>query len=188
MVLTNSGAVFLHIQKTGGTWLREAMTASGVPFRQEGHWHDDHGANLERGYQKFFTVVRNPLAWYASFFADRQRTGWGGDLLLGHDCASTSFEGFVARCYGKRRGFLTELYGRHAKPGVTVLRTESLVDDAASLLRSLGEDFDEAAFRSCKPANASVNRPRHTDRSAIMVIASEVRIFLKYGYKFDDAR
>ena len=181
LILLKSGAVFLHIQKTGGTWLREALAASGVATREEGHWHDDREANAGRG-DRFFTVVRNPLSWYASFHADRCRTGWGGDLTLGHDCAAGSLEAFVAKAYHRHPGFLAELYGRHTAPGVAVLRTESLADDAAALLRSLGEDFDEAAFRSHPRANVSADRPAHTPRSAVMVVASEVKVFLKYGY------
>lgn len=189
MMLIESGAVFLHVQKTGGTWLRDALTASGVAFREEGHWHDDHEMNAARwGTDRpYFTAVRNPLAWYASFYADRLRTGWGGDLALGHDCADATFGGFVARCWKNRRGFLSELYGRHARPGVAVLKTERLADDAVSLLRMLGERFDEAALRATRPANVSADRPRHTRQTTVMIVASEAEAFLKYGYGVADA-
>ena len=96
-----SGAIFLHIPKTGGSWVEKTLTQLGLSKRTLGHKHADFerviyphdlrealrwtgAASLRKlaGKSTFperppmFCFVRNPLTWYESWWKFNQRLGW----------------------------------------------------------------------------------------------------------------
>lgn len=148
LVLPKSGAVFLHIQKTGGTWVRLALEASGVQTSQVGYPHTDylHSIEVSPGSPRF-TIIRNPYDWYLSFWAYRNDGGWGGDLGLGHLAQCDNFPGFVKRAIEHCPGILSELYRRYACPDVHILRTETLVEGLIAFLTAQKEPFNVPKLR-----------------------------------------
>ena len=115
-VILKNGAIFLHVPKTGGTWIHRTLksmdlvrgnTATkhadidrvftptgntpGRIFRFYARWM----TGAYPGRQPFiFAFVRNPLTWYESWFKYMSRTGlqWGpagdaNDLNHWHPCA-----------------------------------------------------------------------------------------------------
>jgi hypothetical protein len=93
------GSIFLHIPKTGGKWVTEALSAAGLVDRQVGHIHSDFDQSLagwkvrdqleglmhyiprralnrpeSRPYR--FCFVRHPLRWYESYWRYMQARGW----------------------------------------------------------------------------------------------------------------
>jgi len=95
--LTN-GAVFLHIPKTGGNWVREVLEEAGLSAGEVGHKHADADRVLLDPYLTagpirrvawwarggpptldppfMFCFVRHPLTWYPSWFRYMSRRGW----------------------------------------------------------------------------------------------------------------
>ncbi len=89
-VILKNGAVFLHIPKTGGTWVTGVLRESGLMRCSIGHRHANlphvlapgnqgFGRRLEHFYKRTcflkthprpftFCFVRHPLAWYESFY------------------------------------------------------------------------------------------------------------------------
>ena len=114
MTLVLKGDVlFLHIPKTGGSWVREVLAGQGLVIGRIGHKHADFShVRVPRPFRspanwlgdqirlvrllsdrpRIFCVVRHPLAWYESWFryqSDRGWKDWGtpGHLRRWHVCA-----------------------------------------------------------------------------------------------------
>ena len=144
LVLSKSKSMFLHLPKTGGTWVRFALVKVGIAYKD----YELEHATYEESKHLFpdsprFTILRNPFDWYASFWAMRQiEDSWGGAWVIGHDCKSNNFNKFIGFCCLKHPGFLTNVYKEFAVEGVTVLRTENLNTDLADYLESVDEKFD----------------------------------------------
>ncbi len=192
LVLQSSKTVFLHPAKTGGTWVRNALTRSGVPWSDLENQH----ANFEdsRGIYPLslrFTIVRNPFTWYASYWAYKQYEGWKGNWILGMGCASDDFNGFVSLVCLAHPGFLTKLLSGFARVGVTILRNESLSQGLEALLMSVDEPFDRDKLLETPIANPGACLPwfeekvKYTKESAEAVLASEKQVFSRYGYSED---
>lgn len=60
MIVTER-SVFLHVPKTGGTWMREVLT----PITKETHGHI---LLADTSKENIFAFVRNPWAWYVSSY------------------------------------------------------------------------------------------------------------------------
>ncbi|GAB4384445.1 MAG: hypothetical protein Kow0022_07050 [Phycisphaerales bacterium] len=98
-ILLRCGAVFVHVPKTGGTWVTEVLRAQGCVRCRIAHKHADlehlreawrHyptqlakrtlqigpgvGARVRRGTK--FCFVRHPVRWYESYFRFMKSLGW----------------------------------------------------------------------------------------------------------------
>lgn len=184
-ITLKNGAVFLHIPKTGGNWVTTMLHELGLVAEVVSYKH----ADLDRffapkvpqkgrkallkytfkqlfepksGPQPFmFCFVRNPLAWYESWFKymDKHRYRWRhwGDA---HDVnkwhpnsilnglGQCDFPQFVQNVNSKRPGYVTELYGWYTKPQMDFVgKQEQLVDDFIKVLTIMDVKFDEDFIR-----------------------------------------
>lgn len=194
LILPKSRAVFLHIPKTGGTWVREALAYANVNYEIGSNgYHADHASCARLGPGPRFTVVRNPYRWYASFWSFRDAGGWGGDLAVGHPpCVSSSFEEFIDLVTTHHPSYLSkELFPRYVQPGTRVLRTRSVMEDLIQFLREVGEPFDETCIRKTPAVNvvglsaAYLAKTQYTPRMAQRVYESEAEVFSRYDYDRD---
>jgi hypothetical protein len=65
LVLNNKKVMFIHIQKTGGTWIEEVLTQLGVKWSKVGMPHITIAKARKMYPNNFaFTSIRNPLTWY----------------------------------------------------------------------------------------------------------------------------
>lgn len=155
------------------------------------HWDFGSSLHISPGKPRF-TVVRNPFGWYASFWAFRDKLGWGGDLVLGADCVSDTFVGFLEKALIKHPRFLTELFARYTLPGVMVMQTRSLGNHLIDVLEKLREPFDEEKLLSVPPANIMARLPEYkakchyTPELAMRVAELERAVFVKYGYDLSE--
>jgi hypothetical protein len=161
---------FLHVPKTGGTWVVKALTQAGVPVvppevdNNRPQVRAGHAtlADLEE-YSDLFTIafVRHPLSWWRSYWGYRMRRGWDdgqGDKII-QLARSDNFDDFIELVIENLPGHLNRLYSRYVGPPEQPIsfvgRYESLTDDLVEGLRLGGEEFDEEKLRSCKPVNRS---------------------------------
>jgi hypothetical protein len=193
-------AVFLHVPKTGGTWVRAAVRASGVAFEEYFVDGDQHG---DLSYcphpDKFkFAFVRHPYTLYRSYWRFKMgRFGnaaqWDPRNPFDADCAACSFEQFVCNVLAKYPGWCSRMFEDYT--GVRdhqiefVGRFESLADDLVSALRLAGEEFDEALIRQTPAANVSswpAERAAWARPLAEAVEAAEREAFDRFGYSPDE--
>jgi hypothetical protein len=152
---------FLHVPKTGGTFLTEAIAAAGVPIETpEGSpGHASLAESLDYSDRFTFAVIRHPLDYWRSYWAFRLRTGWDMDHELDRDFATDNFEEFIEAVIAHVPGAASHLYEQFVGPPEDEIdfvgRYENLVDDVCRALRLAGESFDEQVLRSYPKVNVS---------------------------------
>lgn len=157
--------LFLHVPKTGGTWVTAALQAAGVPcemlWTRLGPGSRGHATLDEaraHAHRFTFAFVRHPLDMYRSRWAASVQAGWPENRLL-HDARSDDFPTFVQNVIDRHPGFVGRRYaqftGPPASPIAFVGRYESLADDLTRALAQAGETYDEDALRAHPPANVN---------------------------------
>ena len=137
MALLLPKSVFIHIPKTGGSWVRQAIRRAGVPaVEMPCMWHDGtdadwtrnkDGGRLEYGHMCMhcalhdidpkgrltFAFVRHPLWFYRSMWSYKMNRGWEMGNGLDEKFCHDTFEGFVNKCMDMAppgMGYATSVY------------------------------------------------------------------------------
>ncbi len=197
-------SVFVHIPKTGGTWIRGALRAAGL---YQGDVGRDHATPKEladtlafRSTAMVFCFVRHPLAWYQSYWCYRMKHGWHrpspGEaaapirtVTLDAHCRDDHFDRFVENCLARYpQGWVSHLYDHYTTGCTFVGRQERLREDLLLALLIAGEPVDAARIRNHPPQNVAsqeaVWRPRCQYSEALRqrVLAAEHRALERFGY------
>ena len=176
LVLPNS--VFIHVPKTGGSWVRAAVKAAGIRAEESGPFdvHDHYGVFDLPAFlvaDRFtFGFVRHPVDWIKSRWAWAMLSGFAEKLEYepaanGHwmaACFSDSFEQFVRNYLRLHPGIATasmlRMLGWHQRgfawePSRYVVRFigryERLAEDLRDALDRAGESYNPEAFRATPP-------------------------------------
>lgn len=138
-MLIGNNFVFLHVSKTGGTWMRQALTNRGIQTHCP--YPDEYGYHIPLGYLPekhehlpVFALVRNPWDWYVSdYFFSRSIMGKKLSGRRGMDRWDTLllYRSFDARLRGGIS--FSDLFNaltEHPRIQPTVLRYEDGLDKA----------------------------------------------------------
>lgn len=196
LVIPDHSRVFLHVPKTGGTWVREVLNRIGVYTEDAGHQHDNYeqSKELRRRFLRF-TVLRNPWDWYASYWAHRCKEQWTPHwLLIDNACRSYSFPSFLSMVVAYHPGFLTRLYDSYAPeldeslPPIEVFKTRTLTEDFTQYLDAMKIQFDPKDVRELGKVNSIAHTKkvrkavRYTSFLTSRVERSERDVIAKYGF------
>lgn len=169
-VFTRKG-VFLHIPKTGGTWVKAAIEKAGLAVDHADDYHADLSKirNDVRSQGKIlFAFVRHPVEWVRSYWAFRKETRRFNDAFDPMVWAE-EFDVFSRRVVAfEPRGMINVHFDRYiGPPGDRILvgLQENLVEDLILILGLIGEDFDPEVIRST---------PRQRDSAAYLKQRSTV--------------
>lgn len=198
MALDLPRSQFFHIQKTGGTWVRQAIRNAGIPVNEvgspdfhgireirplAGHFFHAHPSEVV-GHGKFrFIFVRNPLTWYQSMYAFQSQGNW----VHGQFSSADSFDAFMERMLIEHPGYVSKIYRWYGDVDY-IGRFESLADDLVTALRTAGETFDEAALRATPRQNVAASSAVWKDRCAytedlrLRVVESERQAFKTFNF------
>jgi hypothetical protein len=204
--LVDANALFIHIPKTGGVWIEDALAACGIetappPRRQGVSWRHPLPTDILGTYDFTFAFVRHPVAWYESWWRFQRGHGqlfepgmWHPQRPIEPYGTDDDFATFIRRCIEHQPGYVTRMYEWYVgPPGMErvdlVGRQESLTDTLVGVLRDLSYDFDETALREHPPANTSVRAPGETNwdpelkRQIMALEAPAIERFYGSGYE-----
>ena len=140
MIILENNCAFLHIPKTGGTFVTNVL---GNPPWEGRHKHKI----LSDASLTAFCFVRHPLDWYESYW--RWLAGYegrGGDFTSrpGHPLCPLSnvwdpdFNKTIAACIEQSPGFLTTMFQSYTRDCKHIGRQESLRADLIGILEKCG--------------------------------------------------
>jgi hypothetical protein len=166
MAIITDRCVFLHIPKTGGTWIKQAFRASNIKFEELGGQHNyfpDLYDLKEDGYFDdlfVFTIVRHPIHWYPSRWAFRVKNGWQARHPLDWNCASNNFHEFLENVFTYApEGWCNWLFSQYCeingKEIDFVGRTEFLADDFVKAMDKAGHEINLNVIENLGVVNSS---------------------------------
>ncbi len=190
LILTDS--CFLHIPKTGGSWIKKAIKMSGIRFEEHLINGDSHGALVHCPVlEKFkFAFVRNPIDLYRSYWQYKMGAGWDIKNEIDRVCCSDNFNTFIDNIIARYPGICSQVFELFVGPEDAEIeyvgKYENLVDDLIIALTQAGEHFDEYAIKNCPPQNVS-DKTRfpasYTDEQKERIKKTEAKAFERFGYK-----
>src|SRR5690606_18066533 len=107
--LVRANALFLHIPKTGGTWIEHALVRSGVAIEPAGGIDGVTSRHpvlplLTQRFDFTFAFIRHPLSWYESWWKfqaglwrEFEPGVWHPQRVL-EPCRSDVFSEFIRKC------------------------------------------------------------------------------------------
>jgi hypothetical protein len=193
-MLLLDGAIFLHVPKTGGTWVEHALVAAGVPCSQydvDGDRHADL-SYLPRQDVSTFAFVRHPLTLHQSYWRFKMGAGWDARNPFDLDVQTDHFERFVENTLRRHPGWVSQMYEDYVGPPEREIsfigRFECLADDLVRALTTFGIPFDESRLRGTPPINASpgwFSESVWNPGLACAVAAAESRAMTRFGYTLE---
>ena len=153
-----TGWLFVHLPKTGGSWLRHVLRDAGfvadddeevdpgvaawpVPASASSGMRRCHATARSIGHDpaRSFCFVRHPLAWYRSLWAHGARDGWEHKEFVLDQYGCDDFLEFMDRCLRAfPTGFVSLLYRIYTEGAGFVGRYERLEEDLRAALELAG--------------------------------------------------
>lgn len=203
-------SVFIHVPKTGGTWVTKLLWETGLADGEVGRAHATPAELADCPVWRdgvrplFFAFVRHPLTWYQSYWSYRQKNGWHKPsplepqapirtVELDANCASDDFEQFVRNVVDRYpRGWVSHLYRHYTAGCAFVGRFERLREDLLHVLLLGREPLEPqavAAIRTSQPENtASADAQyaplcRYSEDLRALVCQTEREAMDAWGYR-----
>ncbi len=202
MPLLLNRSAFLHIPKTGGTWVRNVLSEMGLVRRLllyrdpalsiEGVVPSHHTIIKDEDRPAVvFAFVRHPLTWYRSYWAWKSRMfAWNPYNPLDRSCASADFETFVRNVIEVYPdGYLTRAYPFFLRHCTHAGRFEFLATDLMKILDLAGEPYDAEFIHGFPRQLCSAEHSRHLRYPADLafkLMKIEGKICQKLGYQLAD--
>jgi len=173
-LIIDDRALFLHIPKTGGNFLRRVLEVLKIPHKHDkgtiGHSHALR-KHFKRDFEFVAAFVRHPLSWYVSHWRYQVQVGnkalqWWNDKWHPSrpmaECSASSFGGFFQNIIETEPAYWTRMIEQYLGPQLTdgeeldfIGRFEDLHNSIVAMLCKLGYNVTLHDFASCVPSNVS---------------------------------
>ncbi len=174
--------VFLHVPKTGGTWVTSALREQGL-VRATIHTADgaDHPTAATVAAVTSLPIiasVREPVSWLQSYWCFFHVRAWRPsqrgpipclDTLM--DLTAPDFQTFAARYLSRRPGYVTELLRSYVDGAAHVCRQERLLQDLRDALSQCEQPINAEMLMRRPPENVS----RPFDVTCLPETAAQIR-------------
>ncbi len=209
MALVLPQALFVHVPKTGGTWVRRVLEEAGLARGELGRAHatpDElrHEPHFRHA-DVVFAFVRHPLEWYRSYWAYRRKHGWHRPspqelqapirtVRLDAHCRAEQFPAFVRNCLRRYpHGWVTQLYAHYTRGCTHVGRFERLRDELLRILQAAGLSLPRQlvgrfGVQNAAARDAALRAQCRYPPALAREVAQVERVALEtWGYDADDA-
>jgi hypothetical protein len=194
-------SIYIHLMKTGGWSVRDALNQMRLNCGEIGRGHDPASLLPLPAKNRPFTFVfiRHPLSWYRSYWAYRMQaawqvhpkqpiTGWQTfGAVLDHECRADDFETWMRNVLAYvPEGFLSRIYRIYTEGVDFVGKIESFQDDFCRALTLAGEKFSPKIIQSLPRRN--ITSARFTAAATLpkllaeKVMATESYVIKRWGY------
>ena len=149
--------VFIHLPKTGGIWVRNAIRSTGIPcYANDVHVPASDILPVLPGHRSF-TVVRDPVTWWRSFWMHVSLHGWPWSVepfqnIIGC-CVWPTYQDFMTKVLNDIPGEYSRLVAQYTDGVSYVGHTEDLVADTRKFLSSF--DLPLPDFAGLPPLNVA---------------------------------
>jgi len=182
MAIIMEKAIFFHMPKTGGSWVRIALRRATMVLAEINRHLTPREVRHNNLYT--FTFVRHPLTFYQSFWAYKMRSGWkseGIDTFRNDD-----FNLFVSNVVEQAPGWCSRMMDRHIGHKMKFIgKCENIVDDTVTALKNAGQKFDQKILVETPPENVSYELPEYDRKIAEKVMKVEDCLIKRFNYSFD---
>lgn len=199
--------VFVHMPKTGGTFLNEVIREH-APANWDLQQLESHtpAAQVPASHANLpiFGFVRNPFDWYVSWYFYHHEKYALGEVEPGHQFSKASQNSELPFCETLQRlmtiylqdgkGFYTQMLEEKfgAKLAlVNVLRTETLRSDALGWLEQLPIAIPKSMAHALEK-NPGVNKSQrrhyscyYDDQTISLISSKENDVIRRFGYNFE---
>ena len=167
--------IFLHIPRTAGHWIEQALrlnripvrivyTSNRVPTKLAPHkYFEDKQAVRELRFR--WTFVRNPISWYESWWKfdaveSNPKDPWGPTRFLPK--RRENFNDWIAECIETEPSFVTRMYEWYiGPPGLREMDYiggyEHLHRHLSTILEAIGINVSPSQLKSIPPENSSAH-------------------------------
>jgi hypothetical protein len=160
MTVWNDDLVFIHVPKTGGKWVMEAMKRAGIEFGYTPGRSSPHPTldEIDTRGRFAFAFVREPFAWYRSIWAHHQTRDLS-EWKPFDQWLDLPLPGFIEAIAENVPDYMSKRFDRYIEGIDFVGRTENLVQDLVCALNLANVDFDERNLRATPRQNVSAPAP-----------------------------
>lgn len=195
ILLPNS--IFIHIPKTGGSWVTEALTNCGLMTGEEINYTSlkhEPAENVQHYHKPCFTFIRNPLTWYQSRWSSPYHRSryFRNDTYHELDAITRkqlyNFQAwltYVFKTTPTRKSIVGRFYTAQYQNTKNIIfgRYENLTEDLIRILKSLGESFDEKCIRNLSSVNERVTNNRYYTKNLLFEAIEREQVTMnKFGY------
>lgn len=189
LILKNS--CFIHIPKTGGSWVKQALLEANIKFDEFSICSNPHIGIKDCPCPKKvkFAFVRHPVAFYKSYWQYKMTVGWHEINMFDMYFKTDIFDDFIIKVTNEYPGYygnmIDDLVGKEDNQIEFIGKQENITEDLITILRRTREVFDEDIIRATPPYNVSnkINFPAiYTEELKNKVIESENYVIKRFNY------
>jgi len=189
MAIQISRAIFLHIPKTGGTWITHYFKESGMDHEAQELAELAHmnGVKLKSLIGKpedlVFCFVRHPLTWFRSYWQCKQvlipRLGGYLDTIV-----DLPFKEFIDKMLDEYPGYLEDFTKGYLEVCRAIGKQENLRNDLNSILTMLRIPYDKELLYSKPFVNKVESNERFTIDQALAIMYAERDYVERFDYNY----
>ena len=191
MAIQIDRAIFLHIPKTGGTWVTRYFRETNMSHNVEdlelaAHINGKVIRELRPNTEDLcFCFVRHPLTWYRSYWQMRNTlTPNDRHVPFIDSIVDLPFHQFIEAILDQHPNWLTQFFDDYIERCRLIGKQENLRNDLDNILKLLNIPYDRDYLFSRPLQNVSNSNETYTYKLAKAIMEGEHRIIKEFNYNY----
>ena len=187
MAIQINGAIFLHIPKTGGTFVTNYFKNTGMVICELDPTHINGKVirEIRNGTEDLiFCFVRHPLTWYRSYWQMVQNHPdtkgiWPIDPFI-----DQPFHSFIRQVINENPGYLSSFFREYTDRCRAIGKQENLRNDLDQILKLMQIPYDRIFLFNRPGDNFSNSKETYSYGLALDLMKSEKEIIRRFNYNY----